>query len=296
MKSNIEWTDRTWNPLAGCTWESDGCDGCYAAGMSLRLEAMAEKLIAEGKNAGKLEKYVGIAQRRSDGRAAFNGKIHLDDDALGEPLTWKKPQMVFVNSMSDLFHRDVPDAFLDRIFMVMREAKQHTFQVLTKRPERMKEYINKRWIGLGLFEARNIWLGTSVENQAAADGRLGHLVNTRAHVRFVSCEPLLGPVDLRHWLQAIHWVIVGGESGKGARPMHPDWARGLRDQCQEEGTKYFFKQHGEWAPCTHFAIAEGTDRNNVHQFEDGQLMYRYGKKQAGRLLDGREWNEMPAPP
>lgn len=291
--SGIEWTNRTWNPLAGCTWKSSGCDHCYAAGMALRLEAMAEKDVAEGRDPGGKRKYMGIAQRRSDGQAVFNGKIHLDDDALGDPLRWKKPQMVFVNSMSDLFHKDVPDAFLDSAFMVMREAKRHTFQVLTKRPERMKEYVNKRWTALGLFEARNIWLGTSVENQTMADERLGHLVNTRAHVRFVSFEPLLGPVDVRHWLQSIHWVIVGGESGKGARPMHPDWARWLRDQCREEWAKYFFKQWGEYLPANLVENQATYPDSALAAYPGNGIAIRVGKKAAGRLLDGREWNEMP---
>lgn len=290
-KSNIEWTGRTWNPLAGCTRKSEGCDNCYAAGMALRLEAMALADVAAGREPGGKSKYMGVAARTASGRAAFNGVINLDEEAIGEPLTWKKPEIVFVNSMSDLFHPNVPDSFLKRVFLVMKEARRHTFQVLTKRPGRMQEYINQHWTALGLAQAKNIWLGTSVENQATADERLRHLVNTRAHVRFVSAEPLLGTVDLAHWLQAVHWVIVGGESGKGARPMHPDWARSVRDQCLAEGVKFFFKQAGEWA-----SVSEVEGAGEHFYFPDGATVRRVGKKNAGRLLDGREWNEMPAPP
>lgn len=306
-KSNIEWTEKTWNPLAGCTRVSEGCDNCYAAGMALRLEAMALKDIESGKDPGGKSKYVGIATRTAGGRAAFNGVINLDEDAITAPTTWYKPAVVFVNSMSDLFHKDVPDEFLDRIFLVMRGADWHTFQVLTKRPERMKEYINSRWVSLGLAQAKHIWLGTSIENQATADVRLPALVNTRAHVRFVSAEPLLGAVDLSHWLQAIHWVIVGGESGSQARPMHINWARAVRDQCQAEGTKFFFKQWGEWVKVGEsnmmplnqlgklkFMRPDGSFLNKG-DFLDASMIgvWRAGKKAAGRLLDGREWNEMP---
>jgi protein gp37 len=218
--------------------------------------------------------------------------VRLDVKAINEPLKWKKPQTVFVNSMSDLFHPSVPDSFLDEVFVVMREAKQHTFQVLTKRPDRMDSYVNSRWRSFDLYDADNIWYGTSVENQTAADTRISYLLRIRSCNRFLSVEPLLDAVDLRKW-ELVDWVIVGGESGHHARPMHPDWVRSVRDHAVSTGALFFFKQWGEWAPCTHFAITEGTESNRVHRFEDGQLMYRYGKKVAGRELDGREWDEMP---
>ncbi len=311
--SAIEWTDTTWNPLAGCTRASAGCDHCYAATLSLRLERMGQA------------KYTGIATKLPNGHAAFNGTINFDYEALNLPLTWKKPRMVFVNSMSDLFHKDVPDAFIDQVFAVMKLASSHTFQVLTKRPERMAAYFAAedcqdrvfRVMGdmiadgvlwkTGTRQDRrpkerpnygstwplpNVWLGTSVENQEAANRRIPHLLSTPAAVRFLSCEPLLGPVDLGQWVfdrqkaldhmiygpaamneyQAdayvsklgIHQVIVGGESGKGFRRMDPQWPRDIRDQCVAAGVAFFFKQWGGFTP-----------------------------KAAGRILDGRTWDELP---
>ncbi len=306
--SAIEWTDTTWNPLAGCTRASAGCDHCYAATLSLRLERMGQA------------KYTSIATKLPNGHAAFNGTINFDYEALNLPLTWKKPRMVFVNSMSDLFHKDVPDAFIDQVFAVMKLASSHTFQVLTKRPERMAAYFAAedcqdrvfRVMGdmiadgvlwkTGTRQDRrpkerpnygstwplpNVWLGTSVENQEAANRRIPHLLSTPAAVRFLSCEPLLGAVDLTNVrLQSgccvvptgnclippiaggrIHQVIVGGESGAGFRRMDPQWPRDIRDQCVAAGVAFFFKQWGGFTP-----------------------------KAGGRLLDGRTWDELPSVP
>lgn len=273
-KSTIEWTDETWNPIAGCSKVSAGCKNCYA-------ERMAKRLVAMG-----VEKYVGTV----DNSGRWTGFINLDWDSLRVPYRWRKPRMVFVNSMSDLFHEGVGLGSIQEVFRTMRETPEHTYQVLTKRPERMRDYVQHREPA-GV--PRNVWLGVSVEDQAAADARIPALLQTPATVRFLSFEPLLGPVDLCDWYDhksgdacvhpldgyvssdgsyhtwvdnnsRIHWVICGGESGPNARPMHPEWARSLRDQCVGAGVPFFFKQWG------------GTN-----------------KTKAGRTLDGREWNEFP---
>lgn len=318
--SSIEWTDDTWNPLAGCTWASPGCDLCYAAIMARRLDFMAQADIVAGRNPGHKRKYMGITNKNKAGHIMFNGKVNLDEGVLSAPLTWRKPRRVFVNSMSDLFHKEVPDAFIGKVWSAMLAAPQHTFQVLTKRPERMAEVVTRlvhEGQEKGLRSPDNIWLGTSVENQEQADRRIPELMEVPAKVRFLSCEPLLGPVDLdRHlwggicethspWIchcslkqwkvgeqYCIHWVIAGGESGNGARPAHPDWFRGLRDQCQEAGVAYFFKQHGNWMPlasadeASHYPHAPMREGDNIR-------WVNVGKHAAGRLLDGREWNELP---
>jgi protein gp37 len=327
-KSNIEWCDTTWNPVTGCTKVSEGCRNCYAATFAERW-------------------------RGTKGHYFENGfDLTLRPDKLDQPLKWTKPRKIFVNSMSDLFHKDVPDDFIDQVFAVMALCPQHTFQILTKRPERMFEYFNVlgRQESLGhiamyLYEKLggrgdcslaaglihgsgratnlpevperpvawplpNVWLGTSVENQKAADERIPLLLQTPAAVRFLSCEPLLGEVNLRPWFpwdrhrknkpgwkrnpeyqQGIHWVIVGGESGHGARPMHPEWARSLRDQCQAAGVSFFFKQWGEWHPLPWKQIE--TSGKAKYFAEIDWTFIKTGKHQAGRLLDGREWNEFP---
>lgn len=315
--SEISWTDTTWNPLAGCTWQSPGCDRCYAAVMARRLEAMAHADIAAGRDPGRKRKYIGITNKNKAGRIMFNGKVNLDESSLEEPLTWTKPRLVFVNSMSDLFHKDVPFSFVADVFNVMRHAYKHTFQVLTKRPERMAQFFAE-WIKPG-YVYDNVWLGTSVENQEQADKRIPELLKVPARVRFLSCEPLLGPLDIYEWISSywdasifnpvtktqgsfvgaetqrengLHWIICGGESGHGARPMHPDWARALRDQCQSAGVAYHFKQWGAWVPeCqgVNFDVWDG----HASAFNPPNQVYRVGKHAAGRLLDGKEWNEMP---
>lgn len=292
--TKIEWTDETWNPIAGCTKVSPGCTNCYAEKMARRLQAMGLPL------------YDGTVSATGH----WTGIVNLASQATLEmPLRWKKPRRVFVNSMSDLFHPAVPDIWIDRIFDVMQQAPQHTFQVLTKRPERMAEYVNRRWS----LPAPNIWLGTSVENQATANERIPWLVETLAAVRFLSMEPLLGPVWLDHLyvLQPrplIEWVIVGGESGPGARPMHPDWVRDLRDECIDADVPFFFKQWGDWFPRDQWEdhptliLPDDDDCYNapgdqsLYVFREPgayHVMHRVGKKAAGRLLDGREWSEWP---
>lgn len=222
-ETSIEWTDATWNPVAGCMIVSPGCSNCYAMRMAARLDAMGSG------------KYRGLT-RRSGGRAVWRGNVNCDESSLAIPGRWKKPRRVFVNSMSDLFHPDVPEPFVSKVWDVMDACKQHTFQILTKRPERMRELAAK----LPLLP--NVWLGTSVES-ADYLFRLDDMRATPAAVRFVSFEPLLGSVagaDLR----GIHWVIVGGESGPRARPMEPGWVMEIENACRSFGAAFFFKQWG----------------------------------------------------
>lgn len=231
--SRIEWTESTWNPITGCTKVSPGCKHCYAERMALRLQAMGQPNYANGF------------------------KLTLHEDALHLPLTWKKPRVIFVNSMSDLFHKDVPVAFVQRVFQVMKQAHWHQFQVLTKRAERLRE------LDPLLEWQPNIWMGVSVETAKYVQ-RIDALRTTGAAIKFLSLEPLLGPLPSLN-LQGIDWVIVGGESGPGARPIQPAWVRDIRDQCVAADVPFFFKQWGG-----------------------------VNKKRAGRLLDGRVWDEMPA--
>lgn len=231
-KSSIEWTESTWNPLTGCTKISPGCKNCYAERMALRLRAMGQPNYTNGF------------------------KLTLHEHVLEVPLSWKKPQMIFVNSMSDLFHKDVPLTFIWRVFKVMDQASWHTFQVLTKRSERLLQ------LDPEIDWPHNVWMGVSVESEKYTF-RIDHLRQTHARVKFLSLEPLLGPLpglDLR----GIHWVIVGGESGPGARSMKEEWVTDIRDQCLTSGVPFFFKQWGG-----------------------------VNKKRTGRLLDGRTWDELP---
>lgn len=250
--SSIEWTEATWNPVVGCRKVSSGCANCYAERMAKRLAAMASADFESGRNAGKKAAYLRVI----NGYGRWNGDVYLDESAVETPLSWRAPKVIFVNSMSDLFHEDVPLPFIRRVFDVMNRCPQHTFQVLTKRPERTRELSKE------LPWASNIWMGTSVENRAVVR-RVHDLRRTGARVKFLSVEPLLGPIP-RLPLTGINWVIVGGESGPGARPMDPDWARQIRDRCRERGVPFFFKQWG------------GVE-----------------KSAAGRRLDGRTWDEMP---
>lgn len=318
--SAIEWTDATWNPIRArniktgklgwhCEHATTGCEFCYAEGFNKRLGT-------------------GLAFKPGH-RADI--EIFLDENMLTQPLRWKKPRMIFVCSMTDLFADFVPDEFIDKMFAVMALAPQHTFQVLTKRAARMQSYVcslQQRWDTLEPAETEadrrahaiansisewplpNLWLGVSTERQEEANERIPLLLQTPATIRFVSAEPLLGPIDLSGILarfqddliakrqcavplgrQLIDWVIVGGESGPKARPMHPDWARDLRDQCSTAGVAFFFKQWGEWGDAEdwpsemqeHLELVNKADGNNV----------RVGKKAAGRKLDGRLHNAMP---
>jgi protein gp37 len=231
-KSAIEWTDATWNPVTGCTKLSPGCKNCYAERLSARLKAMGNPRYFNG----------------------FDLTLHPDQLAL--PLKWKQPRRVFVNSMSDLFHETIPEHFIREVFSVMARAHWHVFQVLTKRASRLVELASK------LEWPRNVWQGVSVENADYVD-RIEHLRETPAAIRFLSIEPLLGPIP-RLPLRDIHWVIVGGESGPQARPMESNWVTGIRNQCVAAGVPFFFKQWGGRTP-----------------------------KSGGRVLGGRTWDEMP---
>jgi protein gp37 len=338
-RTGIEWTDATWNPVRGCSRVSEGCRNCYAEGVAARFS-------------GPGQPFEGFADRARTG-SKWTGKVALVPKALRLPLSWRTPKRIFVNSMSDLFHESLSDDAIDEVFSVMGQCDDrglgHVFQVLTKRHERMARYMatrarqawNRARLGPDAWPARNLWLGVSVENQAEADRRIPHLLAVPAKVRFLSCEPLLGPVDLHsalcretgscptcpQCLGGIDWVIAGGESGPGARPMHPDWARGLRNQCADAGVPYFFKQWGAFEPVTIIddgcgmvtasgrdwrgpAVDDGADillcAAQDHRGEprelgdgfwasgDGRLMHHAGKKAAGALLDGVEHKAFPA--
>lgn len=340
--TKIQWTNKTWNPIVGCSKVSAGCKNCYAIRMAWRLQHIHHSA----------EKYAGTVEKTAGGQLNWTGKVNFSDRDLLKPLTWKKPAMVFVNSESDLFHESVPFEVIDQVYAVMGRCQHHTFQVLTKRPARMLEYYKSgpyqrilnaayeyrlpKWLSLGAgidnpntpgaWGWKHVWLGVSVENQQAANERIPLLLQVPAAVRFLSCEPLLGPVDLSLYFNGansygvspngeewgrLHWIITGGESGKDARPMHPVWVRSLRDQCQKAGTTFFFKQWGTWKP---FVLGDsrkpdyGTFKNNPGDWNDepvgtflldvlgldwGTVMTKVGKKAAGRQLDGREWNEFP---
>lgn len=243
LGSSIEWTEATWNPVAGCTILSPGCTNCYAMRMARRLEAMGQ------------EKYRATT-RISGKRAKWTGKIVLDERSLDLPKTWKKGRLVFVNSMSDLFHESIPFEFIERVFNVMETTPQHTYQVLTKRSDQLRKLSSRlRW-------PKNVWMGVSVESQKYWE-RVDDLRHTGAQVRFLSLEPLLGPIDTKD-LTGIDWIIAGGESGPNARPMRPEWVRAIRDACVDQGIAFHFKQWGG-----------------------------VNKKAQGRILDGRTWDKMP---
>jgi protein gp37 len=303
--SKIEWTDATWNPVIGCTKVSPGCDHCYAIRTAHRMQANPNEKVSAA--------YAGT---ESDG--AWTGQVNLLEDRLNQPLRWAKPRRIFVNSQSDLFHDQVPDEFVARVFAVMAAARHHTFQVLTKRHGRMRALLSSPDFTTAVAHAflelprhqrgslvqyplPNVWLGVSVENQQWADIRIPALLETPAAVRFLSCEPLLGPVDMRWRVTVprydaprIHWVIVGGESGPGARPMHPEWARSLRNQCTDAGIAFSFKQWGEYTKVEHRHAQDGDVwvLGGWGPYRD-ELMRRVGKKAAGRVLDGRTWDEFP---
>ena len=252
-ESTIEWTEATWNPVVGCRKVSAGCANCYAERMAKRLAAMAEADVAAGRNPGKKAAYMRVINNLG----CWNGDVCVDYSAVDAPLSWTTPRVIFVNSMSDLFHEDVPEDFIQAVFRVMNQCPQHTFQLLTKRPERARE------VSPRLMWRENIWMGTSVEN-AAVTYRVHDLRRTHAKVKFLSVEPLLGPIP-RLPIAGIDWVIVGGESGPAARPVQPAWVRQIRDRCVRRGVPFFFKQWGG-----------------------------VNKKKAGRLIDDRTWDEMPA--
>ncbi|AYO85377.1 phage Gp37/Gp68 family protein [Methylobacterium brachiatum] len=360
--STIEWTDATWQPITGCAIVSPGCTNCYAmklAGTRLRNLPSRKGLTVQTK-AGPV----------------WNGKVRLNEEWLTQPLTWRRPRKIFVCAHGDLFAEGVPDEWIDRVFAVMALCPQHTFQVLTKRPARMREWFEERWQptpaqriecpGLPAFDMPaqaegddrhervyqaagefldldtvsdrfwnpdgsrkwpgwplpNVWLGISTEDQRRADERVPDLLATPAAVRFVSAEPLLGPItnwtfktptwpdcdqinaltgggrsSFSAWgggARKLDWIIVGGESGPGARPMHPDWARQIRDACASADVAYLFKQWGAWAPRHDLAADTATLRGLPwHNFDPDTSICRIGKKAAGRLLDGVEHNGFP---
>lgn len=250
--SKIEWTESVWNPVVGCTKVSSGCANCYAERMAKRLVAISKAARERGDDPGRAANYEEVL----NASGKWNGKIFMDHEALREPYSWRLPRIVFVNSMSDLFHKNVPDQFILDMFKVMNECSIHTFQVLTKRPERAAELSD------ALTWTPNIWIGTSVESDDVI-GRIDHLRNTGGYVRFLSCEPLLGPLT-RLKLNGIHWAIVGGESGPGARPIEVSWVRDIRQRCEKANVPFFFKQWGG-----------------------------VNKKKAGRVLDGQTYDAMP---
>ena len=364
--SRISWTDRTWNPLLGCERVSPGCDGCYA---------IREANMHAGHPNPKISAaFAGLTRRDVAGALDWTGQVNLLEPRLSQPLKWREPSRVFVNSQSDLFHDAVPNVFIAEVFAVMAAAHWHTFQLLTKRHGRMRSLLKSRTFFDAVHTAYlcmdaaapairgyqwplpNVWLGVSVENQQWADIRIPALLATPAAVRWISAEPLLGPVNLKSaalrpyerqqggyweyghgedvygngkiWVPAppaqLDWVVVGGESGPGARPMHPRWARSLRDQCVAAGVPFHYKQTGEWIEdvtidddgTRHINVPrDHRDRNRCAMHPAGMTaltpdnpfnpfsvghphwtaMRRVGKKAAGRLLDGRSWDEYPEP-
>ena len=296
--TNIEWTDETWNPITGCSKVSPGCDGCYAIRDAGRLAGNPNPKIAAA--------YAGTV---ADGD--WTGKLNLLPSRLDQPLRWTRPRRIFVNSMSDLFHPQVPFEFQCLVFTTMAKAHRHTFQVLTKRPQLMATFPD-RWAVTrpSIFAGntlRNVWLGTSIESNRYV-WRADHLRDTPAAVRFLSLEPLLGPLpDLD--LTNIDWVIVGGESKTRAdltpRPMHPDWVRDIRDRCVQAGVAFHFKQWGDWTHCDDrlppvapdaYVNRRGEMATEADALADGgqwQGMWQLGKKHTGRELDGRTWDEYP---
>jgi protein gp37 len=356
-KTDIEWTDRSWNPTVGCSKVSQGCKNCYAMSMSARIANSAFARQKKGKELTDVEKaYMAIVKWESTGPEdsdikavpKWNNEIAEIDSRLEEPLNIKKPQRFFVNSMTDLFHPKIENSLIDKIFAVMAAAKEHQFQILTKRPQRMKEYFQRDnlhprimteldhiWertqddrctnaanrIATKGFPLPNVWLGTSVENQETAEERIPELLACPAQVRFLSCEPLLGRLDIGYYFSdealfrargynawigkegpGIHQVIVGGESGHGARPMLYEWVTSIKEQCRFWDVPFFFKQWGKYRPKgqtkplnTDDDIKED-DVTVLEKFKvDGELraFHTDGKKENGALLDGEYYREFP---
>lgn len=357
-KTKIEWTEATWNPITGCSVVSPGCTNCYA------MKLAGTRMQHHPSRAG--------LTRDSKAGPVWTGEVRFNEQWLDQPLRWKRPRLIFVCAHGDLFHENVPDAWIDRVFAVMALAPQHTFQVLTKRAERMRawfatghqtwgrvETVRRQLCGFDGYRGEtppwplpNVWLGVSVEDEDQAADRLPWLLDTPAAIRWMSGEPLLGDIDLTcvrtvggllgsvdldattgeiFWAGAhtyrdsiaarkgrtgkLDWIVVGGESGPGARPMHPDWARNLRDQADRANIPFFFKQWGDWIP--EVGAVDGWalgDDPEISRFEyrdwegdhwghpyskawcddvDDDTVSRVGKKAAGALLDGVEWRQMP---
>lgn len=278
--SSIEWTEATWNPTTGCDRTSPGCDNCYALAMSRRLKAM------------------GHPKYQRDGTRATSGPgfgIAIHRDQLSLPHKWRAPRTIFVNSMSDLFHPEVPDEFIREVFAVMADTPRHTYQLLTKRAQRLSK------IAPSLQWPDNVWMGVSIETDRFSF-RANHLRKVPAAIRFVSAEPLLGPLT-NFDLTGIDWVIAGGESGPAARPMHPEWVRDLRDRCIQENVAFFFKQWGAWVPDSAVGSSEIGIRGNALsaiEVKPPQVtsvqMRKVSKVAAGRQFDGRVWDEIPKTP
>lgn len=330
MTTKIEWLQRqgtigeSWSPVTGCSPISEGCRNCWAERMSHRL-----------------------AGRCGYPDAPHQFDVTLHPDRLEQPLRWREPRTIFMPSMGDLFHRDVPSDYVDRVISTITRSPRHTYICLTKRASAMAAYFNGlreriwvvgEWIQLGvdwsptrvsirgMWPIKNLWLGVSAENQETAEERIEFLLDTPAHLRFVSAEPMLGPLELGPYLhkcegcgagrdhhlcgdcpgtdlygEALDWVICGGESGPGARPMNPEWAQGLRDQCEEADVPFFFKQWGAWFPRSQWEHNPDLilpDDNDCWDGEGtrmwpGDMSHAVGKKRAGRILDGLEWNQWP---
>ncbi|MGG4499046.1 DUF5131 family protein [Brevibacillus reuszeri] len=296
MTTSIEWTDKVWNPLTGCSKVSEGCRNCYAITLHNR----------------RYDAYHNGKELPQQYALPFN-EIQLFQSRVDMPLPWRKPRKIFVNSMGDLFHEQVPGWFIKEVFDVMMKAHWHTFQVLTKRAERMREIVNA-YLNQNNLEKlpSHVWLGVSIENEQTNNERVHQLVKTKAAVRFLSCEPLIGPIDLTphfNWIEPdtgrsyLHWVIVGGESGMNARPLRQTWVEGLKNQCEQYGVAFFFKQWGEFFPHDdndeddpEFWVTDteaGFEHTSTPSDDNYVYMNRVGRKRAGRLLDGKEWNEFP---
>ena len=330
--TKIEWTDATWNPITGCSIVSPGCANCYAMKLA-------------GTRLAHIPSRAGLTTMTKAG-PVWNGQVRFNEGWLDQPLRWKRPRRIFVCAHGDLFAEGVPDEWIDKVCAVMALCPQHTFQVLTKRAARMRDYFCKdaRWRNRQIVVARNqiagvkvdfgpipsvlplpnVWLGVSTERQPEADERIPDLLRTPGAVRFISAEPLLGPIQLNRLMVAenverhdgpwslrwdalsgfratspysgtennphLDWVISGGESGPGARPSNPQWFRDIRDQCRAAGVAYFHKQNGEWV-----SVSEVEGEGEHFTFADGRTVRHVGKKKAGRLLEGVEHNGMPRP-
>jgi protein gp37 len=321
-KTGIEWTDTTWNPIAGCFVASPGCKNCYAVEAAWRMMRHPNEKVAS--------KYAGTVELNANGVKCWTGEVRLVERTLLEPTKERTPMRIFVNSMSDAFYEKLSDEQIAKIWAGMALAPWHDFQVLTKRAERMRDWLRdprtpdlvaaeiarlEPGAVLSAWPVSNVWVGVSIEDQVRANERLPSLLDCPAAVRFVSAEPLIRPVSLMVALEqhggknasdlasaGLHWVIVGGESGQDSRPMHPDWARSLRDECVGAGIKFFFKQVGEWSWERHSGddyLCDGimSDGGRVSVGTPGsQTVVKVGTDKAGKLLDGREWQEFPAVP
>ncbi len=311
--STIEWTDATWNPVVGCSIVSPGCTNCYAMRMAARIEKM---MPPERRGQAILPHHYTALTKPSNAGPVWTGRVNIAPNRIfTQPLRWTKPKRIFVNSMGDLFHESIPDELIDSVFAVMALCPQHVFQVLTKRAARMRDYCSDNNVSARIWPLAcemgqpgralsatlvkfgspwrrpNVWLGVSAERQQEWDERKEHLRTTPAAVRFASFEPLLGQiVEPRPMSDYLEWAIVGGESGPHARPMHPDWARSLRDQCAAARVPFFFKQWGEWAP---FHYRDDGKPKRSFSFDGASTVHRIGKSAAGRALDNVEYSEFP---